>query len=129
MGPGIYKDSFLVKKQHYLPESKSPVADFWKFMEGQLKMICMSTGQPYEVVLQVFNSNYSASQAAIQAAARGWDIERRSFAMQAMQPIYELMVSLLVYQGIINCPGYADNPFIRAAWNNANWYGPVVLSN
>ena len=127
MGPG-YIQRLLPGEKATLPESKSPVADFWKFMEGQLKMICMSTGQPYEVVLQVFNSNYSASQAAIQAAARGWDIERRSFAMQAMQPIYELMVSLLVYQGIINCPGYADNPFIRAAWNNANWYGPVVLS-
>ena len=88
----------------------------------------MGIGLPYEVALQVFNTNYSASQAAIQAAARKWDIERRMFAMQAMQPVYEFMVWLLVQQGIINCPGYKDNPFVRAAWNNANWHGPVVLN-
>ena len=97
-------------------------------MEGQLKMISMAVGIPYEVALQVFNSNYSASQAAIQAAARKWDIERRSFAMQAMQPVYELMVWLLNMQGLVNCPGYMNDPFVRAAWNNANWHGPVVLN-
>jgi capsid protein len=70
------------------------VAEFWKFMEGQLKLVCMAVCIPYEVALQVFNSNYSASQAAIQAAARKWDIERKAFAMQAMQPVYELMVWL-----------------------------------
>jgi capsid protein len=84
-------------------------------------MIAMAVGIPYEVALQVFNSNYSASQAAIQAAARKWDIERKAFAMQAMQPVYELMVWLLDMQGLINCPGYRSDPFIRAAWNNANW--------
>jgi capsid protein len=127
MGPG-YVQTLAPGEKITLPESKSPVADFWKFMEGQLKMIAMSVGIPYEVALQVFNSNYSASQAAIQAAARKWDIERKAFAMQAMQPVYELMVWLLDMQGLINCPGYQSDPFIRAAWNNANWHGPVVLN-
>lgn len=127
MGPG-YVQTLAPGERIVLPESKSPVADFWKFMEGQLKMVAMAVGLPYEVALQVFNSNYSASQAAIQAAARKWDIERRSFAMQAMQPVYETMVWLLNMQNIINCPGYQTNPFVRAAWNNANWHGPVVLN-
>lgn len=127
MGPG-YIQTLAPGEKITLPESKSPVADFWKFMEGQLKMISMAVGIPYEVALQVFNSNYSASQAAIQAAARKWDIERRSFAMQAMQPVYELMVWLLNMQGLVNCPGYMSDPFVRAAWNNANWHGPVVLN-
>lgn len=127
MGPG-YVQTLAPGEKITLPESKSPVADFWKFMEGQLKMIAMAVGIPYEVALQVFNSNYSASQAAIQAAARKWDIERKAFAMQAMQPVYELMVWLLNMQGLINCPGYQSDPFIRAAWNNANWHGPVVLN-
>lgn len=127
MGPG-YIQTLAPGEKITLPESKSPVADFWKFMEGQLKMIAMAVGIPYEVALQVFNSNYSASQAAIQAAARKWDIERKAFAMQAMQPVYELMVWLLDMQGLINCPGYQSDPFVRAAWNNANWHGPVVLN-
>ena len=127
MGPGFI-NTLAPGESIVLPESKSPVAEFWKFMEGQLKMVCMGIGIPYEVALQVFNSNYSASQAAIQAAARRWDIERRLFAMQTMQPVYELMVWLLNMQGIVNCPGYADNPFVRTAWNNAEWHGPVVLN-
>jgi len=127
MGPG-YVQTLAPGENIVLPESKSPVPEFWKFMEGQLKLVCMAVGLPFEVALQVFNSNYSASQAAIQAAARKWDIERRAFAMQAMQPVYELMVWLLNMQGIVNCPGYQTNPFVRAAWNNAEWHGPVVLN-
>lgn len=127
MGPG-YVQTLKPGENIELPESKSPVADFWKFMEGQLKFICMSIQVPYEVALEVFNTNYSASQAAIQAAARRWDIERKSFAMQFVQPVYDLFVWLLQYQGLVNMPGFMEKPFVRSAWCNANWHGPVVLN-
>lgn len=111
-----------------LPESKAPVAEFWAFMEGQLKFVGMGTGIPYEVLLKAFNSNYSASQAAIQDAARGWDIWRRRWASQFCQPVYDQFVDLLVEQNIISCPGFYDSPFIRRAWLQANWFGPAVLN-
>lgn len=127
MGPG-YINTMAPGEKIVLTESKSPVADFWKFLEGNLKLVSMGVGLPFEVALQVFNSNYSASQAAIQAAARKWDIERQLFAWQTMQPVYELFVHLMVMQGVVNCPGYMDKPFVRAAWNNAKWHGPVILN-
>lgn len=127
MGPG-YINTLNPGEKIEFPENKSPVAEFWSFMEGQLKLICMSIQIPYEVALQVFNSNYSASQAAIQAAARRWDIERKFFASQFMQPIYDLFVWLLQYQGIISTPGFMEKPFVRAAWCKANWHGPVILN-
>lgn len=127
MGPG-YVVTLNPGETITMAESKSPQTEFWKFMEGNLKTVSMGVQIPYEVALQTFNSNYSASQAAIQAAARRWDIDRRLFAAQIMKPVYDLFVYLMVYQGIINCPGYMDDPFTRAAWNNARWHGPVILN-
>lgn len=127
MGPG-YVNTLAPGEKVVMTESKSPTTEFWKFMEGNLKIVAMGIQQPYEVALQVFNSNYSASQAAIQAAARRWDTDRKLLADQMMQPVYELFVWLMVAQGIINCPGYQEKPFVRAAWNNARWHGPVILN-
>lgn len=111
-----------------LPESKSPVPQFWSFMEGQLKIICMGMRIPYEVALQVFNSNYSASQASIQAAARRWEIERQTLTTEMVRNVYNLFLDLMVAQGFVSCPGYTKNPFVKAAWRDANWHGPVILN-
>jgi len=127
MGPG-YVQTLAPGERLVMADSKSPVTEFWAFMEGNIKLIAAATRTPFEVALMAFNSNYSASQAAIQAAARTWDIERKLFAMQTMQPIYNLFVYLMVIQGLVDCPKYLENPFVRAAWNNANWHGPVILN-
>lgn len=111
-----------------LPESKSPVAEFWHFMEAQLKMVGMAVGLPYEVLIKCFNSNYSASQAAIQDAARGWKISSTEWAYKYCQPVYEQFVEMLVRQGLIECDGFFDDEFKRLAWTSANWHGPVVLN-
>jgi len=126
-GPG-YVHKLKPGEKLVMLESKSPVAQFWAFMEGELKIICMGLGIPYEVALQVFNSNYSASQASIQAAARRWDIERHTLAHEMVRNVYNLFLDLMVAQGLVSCPGYDKSPFVRAAWRDANWHGPTVLN-
>jgi len=127
LGPGIVWNLKPGEKA-VLPESKAPVSEFWKFMESQMKMVGMAVSIPYEVLLKAFNSNYSASQAAIQDAARGWKILSTEWAYKYCQPVYEQFVEMLVRQNVIDCPGFFDSPIIRSAWCNAEWFGPTVLN-
>jgi len=127
LGPGfIWKLPTGVSAN--LPESKSPVAEFWNFLEAQLKIVSMGVGLPYEVLLKSFNSNYSASQAAIQAAARGWKIATDEFAYKYNQPVYEQFLEMLIRQGIIKCKGFFSDPIKRLAWCSSLWKGPSMLN-
>jgi lambda family phage portal protein len=127
MGPGFIWD-LPVGKTANLAESKSPVTQFWKFLEAQLKIVSMGVGIPYEVLLKCFNSNYSASQAAIISAARGWKIATDEFAYKYNQPVYEQFVEMLVRQGIIKCNGFFKDPIARIAWCSSLWQGPAMLN-
>jgi lambda family phage portal protein len=127
LGPGVIWNLPPGKKAN-LPESKAPVAEFWKFLEAQLKLIGMAVGIPYEVLIKSFNASYSASQASIQDAARGWKIAATEWAYKYCQPVYEQFVEMLVRQGIIDCPGFLENPIIRKAWCTTEWHGPAVLN-
>lgn len=111
-----------------LPESKSPTAGFKEFMEMQLKLIGMGSGIPYESLLKTFNSSYSASQASLQEAARGYAIIRGEFVTKFMMPVYIAFVDCLILQGVIKCKGYEDNVYTKSAWLRANWYGPAMLN-
>lgn len=127
LGPGAIWNLRPGQKAN-LPESKSPVEQFWQFMEANLKLIGMSVGIPYEVLIKSFNASYSASQASIQDAARGWKILTTEFASKYCQPVYEQFVELLVRQGLLDCPKFDKGLFFQKAWTGAEWYGPVVLN-
>lgn len=112
----------------HLAEATAPVAQFTLFMEMLLKIIGISIGIPYEVLLQCFNSNYSASQAAIQAAAKSWAIWRKRVESRFLQNVYAQFVECLVRQGKVEAPGYLDgDPFVKCAWENAVWHGPATI--
>lgn len=127
LAPGAAYDLSPGEKAH-LAESTAPVAEFKEFMEGLLKIVGTAVGIPYEVLLKCFNSNYSASRAAIQDAARAWGIWRDEFAAKFLKPIYTQFVYCLVKQGLVEAPGYLDgNPFVKAAWEGVVWHGPAIL--
>lgn len=112
----------------HLAEATAPVAQFMMFMEMLLKIISLSVGIPYEVLIECFNSNYSASQAAIQAAARSWSIWRMRVVARFLTDIYSQFVECLVRQGKVVAPGYLDgDPFVRLAWESAVWHGPATI--
>jgi lambda family phage portal protein len=127
LGPGFIWDLPAGVKPT-LPESKSPVTQFWTFLEAQLKIVSMGVGIPFEVLLKCFNSNYSASQAAIQSAARGWKIATDEFAYKYNQPVYEQFVEMLVRQGKIECKDFFTDDIKRLAWCSTIWKGPAMLN-
>jgi lambda family phage portal protein len=111
-----------------MAESKSPVAEYMNFIEAQIKVASLGVDTPYEVLLKAFNTNYSASQASIQTAARNWRIRTDGFASQYNQIAYEQFVEMLVRQNIIKCKGFLEDPIMRMAWCEATWRGPAILN-
>ncbi len=127
LGPGVI-NQLKPGENAILPESKAPTAGFKEFMEMLLKLTGMAVNIPYEVLLKSFNSSYSASQASLQEAARGWEIFRDEFITKFMMPIYIAFVDCLVLQGIITCAGYEDDIYAKYAWLGSNWHGAATLN-
>lgn len=76
------------------------------FFKGVFVQLCAAVDIPPEVALQQYNSNYSASRAAI----NGWgyivDIYRKKFSNNFYKKIYSLWLEVEVLKGKIDSPGY-----------------------
>jgi len=127
LGPGLI-NQLRPGENAVLPESKAPTAGFREFMETLLKLVGMAVNIPYESLLKSFNSSYSASQASLQEAARGYAIFRNEFEIKFMKTIYSAFVDCLILQGVIKCKGYEDDIYARSSWLKANWHGPAILN-
>jgi lambda family phage portal protein len=99
---------------------------FEGFSNQIIRQIAASLEQPYEVLMKAFTSSYSASRAALLMAWAAYRMRRIWFARDFCQPIYEAWLSEAVAIGRIKAPGFFDDPMIKAAWCNADWYGPVM---
>ncbi len=98
---------------------------FWKAIFVQL---AASIGMPPEVALQQYNSNYSASRAAI----NGWgyivDVYRKGLAEKFYQPFYDLWLYCHILKNKVDAPGYLEaknsgNTEIIEAYSAAKFTG------
>ncbi len=98
---------------------------FWKAIFVQLSA---SIGMPPEVALQQYNSNYSASRAAI----NGWgyivDVYRKGLAEKFYQPFYDLWLYCHILKNKVDAPGYLEakqsgNTEIIEAYSAAKFTG------
>lgn len=83
------------------------------FFEAIFAQLCASADIPPEVALQKYDSNYSASRAAI----NGWgfiiDIYRKNFSTDFYKPFYELWLELEIINNKLNAPGYLVGMYER----------------
>lgn len=107
-------------------DSSNAQSTFGIFLDQLIKQVAAAIGQPYEVLMKSFNSSYSASRAALLQAWDEYKLRRTWFARDFCQPIYELWLVEAVASGRIEAPGFFDDPLIRAAYCNANWFGPSM---
>lgn len=99
---------------------------FKSFIDEIIKQIGAALGQPYEVLMKSFTSSYSASRAALLQAWDEYKMRRTWFARDFCQPIYEVWLAEAVALGRIDAPGFFDDPLIRQAYCNAEWFGPTM---
>lgn len=107
-------------------DASNAQSTFEVFSTQLIKQIGAALNQPYEVLMKNFNSSYSASRAAMLQAWEEYKLRRKWFARDFCQPIYEVWLMEAVANGRIEAPGFFDDPLIRKAWCNADWFGPTM---
>ena len=100
----------------------SPSASYDAYVTSLTSILAASMSMPVEVLLMKFNSNYSASRAALILFWRIAEIWRQEMAADYLNPIYEMWLSGEIAAGRITAPGWSD-PRIRNAWLNNSWIG------
>jgi len=112
------------------PDAESLMPDF---LEANLKLIFASAGIPYEVAISVYNSNYSASRAAIKDWEQTLKVMVDDFSNQFYKPFYELWLYNDVLLGNIDAfeliKAYKESDYISIeAINKATFTGVSVPS-
>lgn len=100
--------------------------------DGFVTSICRQIGAaleiPYEVLVKMFNSSYSAARAALQDFWKTVKMYRSWLANDFCQPIFEEWLAEAVAKGRVSAPGFFTDPMIRKAYSGAEWYGPAQNS-
>ena len=107
-------------------DASNAQSTFEVFSTQLIKQVGAALNQPYEVLMKNFNSSYSASRAAMLQAWEEYKLRRKWFARDFCKPIYEVWLMEAVANGRIEAPGFFDDPLIRKAWCNADWFGPTM---
>jgi lambda family phage portal protein len=108
-----------------------PNPNFDPFFLAVIRQIGIALGIPYEVLIMHFSSSYTASKAAIETARQFFTDRRTHLARNFCQPVYEWFIRECVVRGIIDAPGFLEDPIRRAAWCGSKWLGraPIVLDS
>lgn len=107
-------------------DAQRSLSTFEPFTKELIKQIGAAIGEPYEVLMKSFNSSYTASRAALLQAWAEFKMRREWFIRDFCRPVYETWMFEAVYTGRIVAPGFFEDPLIRKAWCNSEWYGPVM---
>ena len=106
-----------------IADPKRPNSGFSAFIEAMGRQVGAALEIPYEVLIKNFTSSYSASRGSLLEAWKMFRMRRDWLASTFCQPIYEEWLREAVLKGRVSAPGYLDDPAIRAAWSNAEWFG------
>lgn len=110
------------KDVNHVGVNRAPTA-FDDFVSAVITMIGSSMEIPYEVLMHRYDSNYTASRAAMLDFWKAVQRFRQRFIEGFNQPIYEQWLAEAVALGRIEAPGFFDDPAVRDAWCGCQWIG------
>ncbi|MES2287252.1 MAG: phage portal protein [Bacteroidota bacterium] len=98
------------------------------FFRAVFNQVCASMDIPPEVAMQLYNSNYSASRAAINGWGHIIEIVRKYFSDNFYQNVYNVWLTLEIINNKIKAPGFleamiAGNFMVLESYCNAKWTG------
>jgi hypothetical protein len=93
-----------------------PNANFDPFFLAVIRQIGIALGIPYEVLIMHFSSSYTASKAALETARQFFSDRRNWLSSDFCQPTFEWFVYECVLRGVVDAPGFIEDPIARAAW-------------
>jgi lambda family phage portal protein len=109
-------------------ENTAPSDSFASFTDAFVAHLSASVSMPVEVLMLRFNSNYSASRAALVMFWRVAVMWRRELESDFLGPVWETWLAEEIAAGRISARGWLD-PILRSAWLCAEWVGsqmPVI---
>ena len=121
MGEGLVFESFD-DSQWNVHASPRPNENFESFVRAISQQIGASLEIPYEVLLNTFNSSYSASRAALLEAYRFFDSYATKIKSKVCNPIFSQWLELEVQKGNLKLKNF-DDSLMRRAWSRCEWYG------
>ena len=110
------------KKVDKVGDSRAPTA-FDAYTRQLITILGSGSEIPYEVLMHVYNSNYTAANAARLDFWRVVTKYRERFIQGFNQPIYEAVIAEAIALGRLEAPGFFDDPLIRDAWLGCQWVG------
>lgn len=93
------------------------------FIGAIMRPVSSGKGVPHEVLEGGYDSNYSASRAAIQQFWKSIEVYRDNFISCLFVPFYEALIDELVEMGELELKGYKDSKIKRQAWLQHGWIG------
>lgn len=113
-----------------LLESKNELF-FKDFYNTNIQVLAASVNIPFEVAMSMYNSNYSASRAAIKDWEHSLKTKRVYFSKQFYKPYFALWFDVEVLNNKIQAPGYLQagmdgNVMVLEAYRSARWLGANV---
>ena len=123
MAPGAIVDLNEGEKANAVSPGR-PNSNFDGFVSAISKQIGAALELPQELLMKMFNSNYSGSRGALLEAWKTFDMFRDWMVSGFCQPVYEEWMAEAVAKGRIRAPGFFSDPAIRKCYTNAEWYGP-----
>jgi len=125
LGPGIVQ--YARPGESVTPVNPSrPTTSFEPFINSVLQQAGPSLGMPYELLVQKFDSSYSASRAALNMASSNFKVVRSGLVKDFCQPVYDAFMDEAVARGYIDAPGYFENSITRKAYLKTMWNGPGI---
>ena len=109
-----------------LADPTRPNANYGGFIESQLKLVGMGSGVPFEILVRMFTSSFSASRAARIEMQKLVNAYRSWFNTRMNQPMYEEFFIEEVLAGRIEAPGFFDSFEVMRAYLGTIWAGEAM---
>ena len=106
---------------------------FKDFLDKYVDIVCACIEIPPNVAMSRYDSNYSASRAAIKDWEHTLSVKRSDFSSQFLQPIYNFFLEIEILKNNIQAPGYLiakskGDDFILDSYRTARWVGAPVAN-
>lgn len=108
-----------------IADPKRPNTAFDPFVQAIIRQIGMALEQPYETLIKHYTSSYTAAQMAMNDLWKFVRVKREFAIANFCNPIREWVITECVAKGLLDLPGFIEDPFARNAWLNCVWSGPT----
>lgn len=100
--------------------------DYPAFKKAIFEEVSAGSNLPPEVAMQMYNSNYSASRAAINSFGYIVFVDRNKFSNDFYVPFYKLWLKFQILSKKISAPGYLENinnPMVTESYSQCRFTG------